>query len=464
MPHASAALSPARTIASPHAITVAASFGFALVQLDVTIINVALPHIADVLSADVGALSWLVDAYALALAALMLSFGLLADRVGARRVYLGGLWSFAAASLLCGLAPSVGALIAGRTLQGVAGAAMLPSSLALLNHATSHDPALRARAIGLWTAAGSITIAAGPIVGGMLLALSGFRAIFLVNLPLSALGAYLTMRAAPSASAKTRGQLDLPGQLLTIVVLASFTATIIEARALGPTHPLVLTGFGMALLAAATFVRVESVVPAPMLSLQLLRVPSFPPAVWFGMTVNFTYYGVVFVLSLYLQRVKGYTAFESGLAYLPLTATFFGANVLSGWLVGRFGSRGPMVAGALVDACGFALLSRLTASSSYWQMFPAFTLIPLGMGLGVPAMTTAVLASVDRSSSGRAGAALNAARQAAGAVGVAVFGALCGAHGERVVAGLKEGARLAVIALLVASAVAYTRIDRGKVA
>jgi len=166
-------------------------FGSALVQLDVTIINVALPSIAQTLHTDVTGLQWLVDAYALTFSMLLLSFGALSDRIGAKRVYIAGMLGFAITSLACGVAASAPALMARRVLQGVAAAAMLPSSLALLNHATAHDPRLRARAVGIWTAAGGVTIAAGPLLAGLLLAVSSWRSIFLVNLPLCALGVWL---------------------------------------------------------------------------------------------------------------------------------------------------------------------------------------------------------------------------------------------------------------------------------
>ncbi len=435
-------------------VTFVASFGFALVQLDVTIINVALPTIANELHTDLTGLQWLVDAYALTFAVLLLTSGALTDRYGAKRVYLFGLASFAAASLLCGLAPTAPALIAARCLQGIGASAMLPSSLALLNRATGHDPSLRARAIGWWTAAGSITIAAGPIVGGMLVATAGFRSIFLVNVPLCALGAWLTWRCPSECSAPStplRG-LDLPGQLLAIIALGSLTATVIELRPLGLSHPAILAGMAVTLIAWPAFLWVEATSRSPMLPLQIFRAPSFGPAVLFGIAVNLTYYGIVFVLSLYLQRGRGYGPLAAGLAYLPLTATFFAINIYSGRLIGRIGPRKPMVIGALIDATGFALLLTLGSNSAYWQMLPAFALIPAGMGLGVPAMTTTVLSSVDRSSAGVAAGVLNAARQAAGAIGVAVFGALAG---EDVVSGLHAAAASCIVLLLTAAALVH---------
>jgi DHA2 family methylenomycin A resistance protein-like MFS transporter len=247
----------------------------------------------------------------------------------------------------------------------------------------------------------------------------------------------------------------LPGQLLAVIALGALTATVIEVRPLGWRHPMIIAGIVLTLVTWPAFLWVEATSRAPMLPLRIFRNPGFAAAVAFGVAVNLTYYGIVFVLSLYLQRVQGYSALEAGFAYLPLTATFFAINVWSGKLIGRIGARKPMMFGALIDAFGFALLGTLAADSAYWQMLPAFALLPAGMGLGVPAMTTTVLASVDRSSSGIAGGVLNSARQAAGVIGVAVFGALAGDGREHVVSALHLAAMSSVVLLLAAALIVY---------
>lgn len=425
----------------------ATSFGFALVQLDVTVVNVALPRIGVELGTGVAGLQWVVDGYALVFAALLLSAGFCGDRYGARRVYLAGLGLFALASAACGLAWSAPSLILARALQGVGAAAMLPSSLALLNHAAGHDSGLRAWAIGWWTAAGAITIAAGPIVGGLILAAASWRAIFLVNLPVCALGAWLAYALRETAGGGRSRGFDPLGQVLGVVALGALVAATIEARPLGLGDPRVLGLFATGIAAAAAFVAAEARVAAPMLPLALLRAPGVGPCLAYGMAMNFTYYGLLFILSLYLQHALGYSATQAGFAYLPLTATFFVANLISGALTASFGSRLPMVGGALVDLLGFALLLRLGLGSPYLAMVLPFMLIPLGMGVGVPAATTAVLAGVAREQSGIAAAVFNAARQAAGAIGVAVFGGLAGEGPGHIVGGL-HAAALVTMALL----------------
>ncbi|MGA0602514.1 MFS transporter [Caulobacter sp. KR2-114] len=433
-------------------IVTALSFGFTVVQLDVTIVNVALPAIGADLRASTAALQWTVDAYTLAFAALLPSAGVIGDRLGARGAYLAGFVLFAAASAACGLAPNVALLVAARAAQGAGAALLVPTSLALVNRESGHDTALRARAVGYWTAAGGVSIALGPVIGGLLLAAVSWRAIFWVNLPVCALGAGLTLWCVRPAPGSRQGRgLDLPGQGLAILGLAALIGAVIESRPLGLLHPLVWGGAVAAAVAAALFVVVEARATAPMLPLGFLARPNFSPAVLFGVAVNTAYYGVLFVLSLYLQKALGFSALKAGLAYLPLTGTFIASNIASGRLVARFGPRLPMALGGAVGAAGYLLLSRLGAHSGLADMLPAFALIPAGMGLGVPAMTTAILASVPHRDTGVASAVLNTARQAGGAVGVAVFGALAGGGVSEIAPGLRTAA-LASAALVAAAA------------
>lgn len=441
------------------------SVGFVVTQLDVTIVNIALPKIGADLHANVAGLQWVVDAYTLAFAVLMLSAGVLGDRLGTRRMYAGGIVLFALASLACGLALDATMLVAARAVQGIGAAAMLPNSLALLNRSYGHDPKLRARAVGLWTAAGAISIAAGPVVGGVLIAAFGWRSIFLVNLPICAAGLLATLiwvpkpdctrknarqaatvgaNAGAGAEPSPRG-FDLSGQCLAIVALTAFVAAVIEWRPLGLSHPLVTGGFILALIATGAFIAVESRVATPMLPLSLFSTRTFSAAVLFGICVNLTYYGMVFVLSLYLQRVRGYTALQAGLAFLPLTGGFLLSNVASGWVVGRFGVRVPMIAGAITGGLGYGLLHFVDAGTPLVGLLLPFLLIPSGMGLAVPAMTTAVLASVEAKRAGTASAVLNTARQAGGAVGVAAFGALAsGAAATQIVSGMQAATAVSV--------------------
>ncbi|WP_179400872.1 MFS transporter [Burkholderia guangdongensis] len=416
------------------------SLAFVVVQLDVTIVNVALPRIAQDLRASVAALQWIVDAYTLAFSACMLSAGTLGDRFGSRRGFVAGLVLFALASLGCGLARGVDTLIAARMLQGLGAAAMLPNSLALLNRAFADAPKRRAHAIGWWTAAGSISIAAGPVCGGLLLGIGDWRTIFLVNLPLCSLGVVLALRLPPDAAQRTRKRIDGAGQIVATVALTALTASVIELHAPGVPPALLGIGFAIALAGGAAFVAIERRVAAPMIPPELFRSRTFDAAIGFGMTVNFTYYGTVFVLTLYLQRALGYAPLQAGLAFLPLTAGFFVSNVVSGRLTAVFGPRVPMLVGTAIDAAGFMLLQRAGLDAAYADLWLPFLLIPAGMGLAVPAMTHAVLSGVEPRRAGTASAVLNTARQAAGAMGVAVYGALASGGATRIVQGMHAAA------------------------
>jgi MFS transporter, DHA2 family, methylenomycin A resistance protein len=445
---------PARSVAW---IIAASSFAFAVIQLDVTIVNVALSRISAEFGATMVDLQWVIDAYTLGFAALLLSAGVVVDRLGSKQVFVTGFVGFAAASLACGLAPSPGFLNATRAIQGIGAALLVPSSLAILNDACAHDSRLRARAIGIWTAAGGVAIAAGPVVGGLLLTGLGWRSIFLVNIPICAFGIALTLRWVPPTQPNREKQrsFDLPGQALAIVALTAFIGAIIEARPLGITHPMVAAGSLLALVAGAAFIAVEARTASPMLPLHFFRLPGFTPAVVFGVLANCTYYGIIFVLSLYLQKAMGYSTVQAGLAFIPLTATFIVSNIASGWMAGRTGSRAPMILGGLIATVGFCLLDRLGGRSTFMDMLPGFILIPAGMGLAVPAMTTAILSSVDRARSGTASAVLNAARQVGGAIGVATFGALVsGVTAERIISGLNIAALTSTALMIIATIVA----------
>jgi MFS transporter, DHA2 family, methylenomycin A resistance protein len=265
---------------------------------------------------------------------------------------------------------------------------------------------------------------------------------------------------------KARG-IDLPGQLLATVALTAFVGAMIELRPLGIAHPLVIGGIALGLITAAGFVLVERRARAPMLPPVLFRDRTFNAAIAFGICVNLTYYGMVFVLSLYLQRVLGHTPLEAGLAFLPLTGGFMLSNLASGPVVARFGSRLPMIVGALIDAAGFAALCFVTASTPVVALLLPFLLIPIGMGLAVPAMTTAMLGTVAPERAGTASAVLNTARQAAGAIGVAAFGALAShaALGEsaQIVVGVRASAGVSVALLLFAAVMARRVVDNKRV-
>jgi len=436
-------------------ILAAASFGFTIVQLDVTIVNVALDAIGREFGAPTASLQWVVDAYTLLLAALLLSAGALGDRFGPRRAFLAGLVLFALSSAACGLAHDAVQLILSRAVQGAAAALLVPPSLALITHAAAGHDRARAWAVGWWTAAGGVSIAAGPVIGGLLIGALGWRWVFLVNLPLCLLGVTLTLAYVPEVPPREKRPLDLPGQVLGFLALTGLVGAVIEGGHRGWSDPLVLGALAGGVAAAAAFLAVETRSAHPAVPLDLFRTRMVWSAVVIGVGVNFTYYGVIFVLGLFLQRSAGYDAVRAGLAFLPLTATFIVSNLLSGRIAHRFGPARTMAGGVLVAALGYALTSRLTPSTPFWLMIPGFLLIPGGMGTAVPAMTSALLANVDRHFSGTASGVLNAFRQAAGAAGVAVMGALAAGGPDQIAAGLRLSGLIAAGVLLCGAWVAW---------
>jgi MFS transporter, DHA2 family, methylenomycin A resistance protein len=433
------------------------SLAFVVSQLDVSIVNIALPAIGRSFAARVSMLQWVVDAYTIAFAVFMLSAGGMGDLLGAKRLFQLGLLIFTAASAGCGLAWSSLSLVLFRVVQGVGSAIMIPSSLSILNHSFADEPDERAHAVALWTAAGGVSIAAGPVLGGLLLHLSSWRWIFFVNLPLGLLGLFCSIRLKDSNTSERRG-FDIPGQTLWMLALTALIAGIIEWHEAGIPRGYIYGGLAFSGILLALFLAREKRAPSPILPLNLFASRNFNVLIGLGMILNGSYYGSVFVLSLYLQNVLHYSGLQAGLAFLPLTGSFILSNLLSSTLIRKYGIRVPIRVGLLISTAGFALLVLAKADAPYWVLLPAFFAMPLGMGTAVPAMTTGVLATVDRNRSGIASAVLNTTRQAAGAVGVAVFGAMAAGGPESVVRAIMESALISAGCLLVYLLVVYKNL------
>jgi len=420
--------------ASPRLTLLATSLGFALIILDVTVVNVALERIRASLETDITGLQWVMNAYTLVFASLLLTAGALGDRFGAKRLFIIGFALFTAASLGCGLAGSITVLVIGRIAQGVGAALCVPASLALVS-ASFPDAAARARAVSIWAGVGGLALAAGPVVGGVMVDRFGWPSIFFLNLPLGMLGLWLTLAYAPSGSRTPDRGLDLVGQALAIVALGGLTFGFVESGELGWTHPLVVVGFGVFAMAGASFVLTEARSADPMLPLSLFRSPAVGSACLVGLLTNFAYYGLMFVLSLFFQASKGYSPLATGLAFLPMTALVTIANLAAGALTARFGPRLPMVLGQALAAFGYFALAGTNAGTSYIMIVGPLLAAGVGVALTVPSMTAAVLANVDKQRTGIASGALNAARQTGGVIGVGVFGSLV-AGPDRLLSGM----------------------------
>lgn len=429
-------------------LTLAAmSLGYGVVQLDVTIVNTALNSIGTSLGGGVSELQWVVSTYTIAFAALILTAGALGDRLGAKRIFMVGFSLFTAASLACALAPTSAILIAARAVQGVAAAILVPNSLALLNHAYPEQTE-RGRAVGFWAAGASIALTAGPFVGGALIALVGWRSIFLVNLPIGLAGLWLTWRYATD-TARGEHELDLPGQAAAIAGLGVLAAAIIEGGRVGWTNSWVLAGFAAFVVLALLFVLQERRADAPMLPLSLFAHRMFALTSLVGLLVNVAFYGLIFVLSLYFQRINNWSAFDTGLAFVPMMGAVLPVNLLAPRLAERFGAPPVIAAGALISAAGCIGLLGIDHGTSYWAIGGQLIAMGGGLGLLVPPLTSALLGSVEKARSGAAAGVLNSTRQTGSVLGVALFGSLIGATDA-----FLFGARAALIisALLLISA------------
>lgn len=425
-----------------------------MVQLDVTIVNTALNSISTSLGGGVSELQWIVSAYTIAFAALILTAGAVGDRIGAKLIFMAGFAIFTAASLACALAPTVAVLIAARLVQGVGAAMLVPSSLALLNHAYP-DEKERGRAVGIWAAGASLALTAGPLAGGVLVTLVGWRSIFLVNLPIGLAGLWLTWRYASETVQSPDRELDLAGQLAAIAALGCLAGATIEAGVLGWMNPWVLACFAGFAILAVPFVLQERRARQPMLPLVLFKKRLFTLTSIVGLLVNMAFYGLIFVLSLYFQQVNGLSPFATGMAFLPMMGAVLPANLLAARAAEHLGPPVTIAAGAAITAVGCLGLLGLERDTSYWAICAQLLAMGAGLGLLVPPLTSTLLGSVEKAHSGIAAGVLNSTRQTGSVLGVALFGSLVG-KGSAFLAGIRETLIISATLLLGAAVMIVT--------
>ncbi|WP_052262415.1 MFS transporter [Chromobacterium violaceum] len=408
MPHAQSVRTGLPTL-------LALSAGMFMAVLDTNIVNLALPALQRSLDASLSQLTWIVDAYALGFAGLMLSAGWLADRFGPRRMLAWGLALFVLASLLCGLASGARTLILFRLLQGMAAALFIPSSLGLLRHAFPH-PAERARAVGLYGGLSASAAAAGPVLGGLLLAPLGWRGAFLINVPIGLAALLAIPFAVPHREAMPTRGADLPGQAAGMLTLLLASYALIEGPRLGAPvlFALLLAVAGCGRL----FWRLENANPQAMVPPELFRNPVFAAANWVGFAIGVAYFGTLLLLSLYLQQGLGLDALHAGLAMLPLAGCLIIGNVAAGRLLPRLGARRQIRGGLLLSAAGYLLLALADGRPLAWSLL-AMLPLALGTALAIAPMTATVLESAPPHLSGTASAVLNAVRQTGALVGAA---------------------------------------------
>jgi EmrB/QacA subfamily drug resistance transporter len=398
------------------------SAALALISLDNTIVNVALPSMQEDLDATTAELQWVVDAYSVLFAGTLLLAGALGDRFGRRRILVIGLVVFGLASLGAGMAPTAELLMAARAVMGVGGAFIMPSTLSILVQ-VFREPRMRAQAIGIWAAVAGVGVALGPIIGGLLLEQFSWHSVFLVNPPLIVVVFGATLLCVPESRDESRPQLDLRGAALSSVGLIALVVTIIQL----PEQGIALTTVVSAVLAAgglAAFVWWERRAPRPLLPMSLFTQRTFVIAIVTVAIVYFALMGAFFLLPQFLQLVQAMSPLESGVAMLPGAGGLLIASLLSPALAQRIGTRTTVVAGLGLVMLGLALASTYRVDTSYWFIAVSLGLIGVGMGVTLPQATNAVLGSVPRERSGLGSAVNDAMGELGGSFGVAILGAV----------------------------------------
>lgn len=413
-----------------------------IVSLDNTVLNVALPTLQKDLDASVSGLQWTIDAYTLVLASLLMLAGSTADRIGRRKVFMAGLVVFTAGSALCSLAPSLDMLVVFRMVQAVGGSMLNPVAMSIITN-TFTQPRERARAIGVWGGVVGISMAAGPIVGGLLVDTVGWRSIFWINLPVGLVALLLTWRYVPESRAPKARRPDPVGQLLVIALLGSLTYGIIGAPEGGIASPVVLGCFGIALGALLGILWYEPRRAEPLIDLRFFRSAPFSGATVTAISAFAALSGFLFLSTLYLQNVRGLDALHAGLWMLPMAAMTFVCAPLSGRLVGSHGPRRSLlIAGVTMTASG-VLFAAFEGETSNTTLIVGYVLFGLGFGFVNAPITNTAVSGMPRSQAGVAAAVASTSRQIGGTLGVAVIGAVlaAGVHGSSYEASFVSAAR-----------------------
>ncbi len=429
-----------------------------MVILDTTVVNVALPALSEGLHTTTTELEWVVDGYSLVFAALLLSTGALGDRRGAKSVFQAGVGLFTCASLACGLAPSTGVLVAARCVQGLGAALAVPASLALLQD-TYSDQAARRRALGVWGGVAGIAAGAGPVIGGALVSGLGWRSVFFLNVPIGVAGLALAGRVLPSSGRRPHG-VDPAGQLAGIAALAGVTVALVQAGHDGWGSTIVRAAFAVFVVAGAAFLFIERRARSPMLPLGLFTASGFSGATAVGLLINLGFYGELFVMSLYLQRIHHLTPVVTGLALFPQMAMAIVGSTTSGRVMARRGPRRPMLTGLCLGGAGLLVLAVVVGRhGAYALLLVPFVSVGLGMSLTMPAATAAVMEAAPTDRGGLASGTINAARQVGGVIGVALLGTLVAGRAA-FIPGLRVGLTVAAAAFLLGAVLTALTVER----
>jgi MFS transporter, DHA2 family, methylenomycin A resistance protein len=440
------------------------SLGVLVAQLDSSVVNLAAKRIAGDLGLGVSALQWVLDAYNLVYASLLLTGGTLADLYGRRRLFAIGLALLIAGSLVCGLAPNGATLIAGRALTGLGAAIELPTSLAILT-VSYPDKTERARALGVWASCNGLAFVIGPTVGGVLVDHGGWRAIFLLVVPICAIALVLALTVVPDSRDPQGRRLDLPGQALAIFALAALAVAVIEGPRWGWTSPFGLGCLGGSVAAGLAFLRVEAGKRGGLVPLDLFAHQPFSASLAVAGLMTFGMYAMLFLTPLYLQTVRGASAVTAGLELLPMSVVFVLVSQASGYVVDRFGSRFAMTAGMALMGVGLLMLFGVGSPGDLGLIEAALLVIGVGLGLNTGPVVGVAVGSVPPQRSGTASGLVNTARMVGATLGIAVLGALFaafagqgGQNGPGFVTGLRAAYLGGAIGELIGAAIAFAWI------
>jgi EmrB/QacA subfamily drug resistance transporter len=415
----------------PNLVLAICCMSLLIVSMDATIVNVALPAIRRDLTAATSGLQWVIDAYTMVVASLLMLSGSLADRFGRRRTFQTGMVVFTAASALCSAAPGLPSLIAFRMLQAIGASMLNPVAMSIITN-TFIEPRARARAIGAWGAVVGISMALGPLVGGGLTQLIGWRSIFWINVPIGIAAIVLAQRFVPESKAPRARRLDPVGQLLVFAGLSALTYAVIEGPHHGFGSPLIVGMFAIAAGAVLGLVRYEPRQPEPLLDLRFFHSVPFASATMIAVCAFGAFSGFVFLNALYLQEVRGLTAFHTGLYTLPLALATIACAPISGRLVGKYGTQPSLLLSGAAIALSALLLARLDTATPLPWLVVAYVIFGIGFGLVNPPITNTAVSGMPRAQAGLAAAVASTSRQVGASLGVAIAGTIAsiGASGR----------------------------------